>query len=587
MKEFLKIIFCLNFIFATSILPAQDENTTAHESSWANIIDSLSIRSTGHSIQRFGRSLDNNERGNAIMYAQYDLLDNFVSIYYPYELTKIYFENRETIYSNYDSIVNNSELLSSEQDNRARHLKISVAGDIDNQALVNEILQHTNNENINSGSTEFMRHFKASGASTIGRGREADYQERNQSFELALIDLFENFFDQSGISRPTNLNLEDTDNILSNSNRYLTNLTILNEIDDDNSRNFSITVQGNVNIDLFVSDYQLANFENQNFYITNNNYSSMINSIDLENNELLANIERAETEERMNSEFYVLNNTRYQIDRNKYDYLTLPANQIYGEACNDLGSIREDTSSSGVMLLALVVAGAAALDGSLDELDRGLNRSAGGSLPSDQRLWSEDQDTLLSRAQSSTQDAGGNVFHFIGFDGDEIVGQAYDCNVMTMIELDEERIHREAETRRIQEEQARRRQEQARQAEIRRQEQMSPRQRRITNTRQVSCNTMIDGLNANEARMYINYPFHEPLRLVDYVNEIDVSFDTPRVRFSATNDRWNGCTATMSMEDAATLNIGQRVDLFCSSWSESLGSADFEGCKFTNELLED
>jgi hypothetical protein len=158
-------------------------------------------------------------------------------------------------------------------------------------------------------------------------------------------------------------------------------------------------------------------------------------------------------------------------------------------------------------------------------------------------IWQEDRGFIANSINEYAIRINANLFYYGVFatrDNQtyvQVSGRFFRCDINELpAKLDEEaRLISESrvELARLARE---RQEEQARQAEIERQERARQadiaRQRRITNTRQVSCNTMIDGLNANEARMYINYPFDEPLRLVDYVNEIDVSFGTPRVRFS-------------------------------------------------------
>ena len=123
--------------------------------------------------------------------------------------------------------------------------------------------------------------------------------------------------------------------------------------------------------------------------------------------------------------------------------------------------------------------------------------------------------------------------------------------------------------------------EQKRTAELRRQ--------KIINMEPVVCDNMISALNANEVRAIRQYPLNQEYRVIGIAKDINVTFGDAIVRIKSDVDSFNGCSAEMtSFDDAEVLNIGERIDLFCSSWQEVSGSVYFKKCRpYRKVILND
>ena len=123
--------------------------------------------------------------------------------------------------------------------------------------------------------------------------------------------------------------------------------------------------------------------------------------------------------------------------------------------------------------------------------------------------------------------------------------------------------------------------EQKRTAELRRQ--------KIINMEPVVCENMISALNANEVRAIRQYPLNQEYRVIGIAKDINVTFGDAIVRIKSDVDSFNGCSAEMtSFDDAEVLNIGERIDLFCSSWQEVSGSVYFKKCRpYRKVILND
>ena len=112
----------------------------------------------------------------------------------------------------------------------------------------------------------------------------------------------------------------------------------------------------------------------------------------------------------------------------------------------------------------------------------------------------------------------------------------------------------------------------ARVAELRRQ--------KIMNMQPVLCDNMISALNANEVRAIRQYPLDQEYRVIGIAEDVNVTFGDAIVVIKSDVDILNGCSAKMSsFDDAEVINIGDTIDLFCSSWTEFSGSVIFKQCR--------
>jgi hypothetical protein len=87
-------------------------------------------------------------------------------------------------------------------------------------------------------------------------------------------------------------------------------------------------------------------------------------------------------------------------------------------------------------------------------------------------------------------------------------------------------------------------------------------------------------LNANEVRAIRQYPLNQEYRVVGIATDINVTYGDAIVIIKSDVDLWNGCSAEMvSFDDAEVINIGDNIDLFCSSWKEVAGNVSFKKCR--------
>lgn len=144
-----------------------------------------------------------------------------------------------------------------------------------------------------------------------------------------------------------------------------------------------------------------------------------------------------------------------------------------------------------------------------------------------------------------------------------------------------------AERRRIEAARAaeRERQRQVRLAEQKRAEQ--ERRENILKMKPVVCDEMVTALNANEVRAMRLYPLNKEYRVEGIATDINVTFGDAIVRIKSDVDILNGCSAEMnSFDEAELINKGDRLDLFCSSWSETAGNVRFEKCRFFSQMFK-
>ncbi|MDA7793685.1 hypothetical protein N8985_06245 [Glaciecola sp.] len=123
--------------------------------------------------------------------------------------------------------------------------------------------------------------------------------------------------------------------------------------------------------------------------------------------------------------------------------------------------------------------------------------------------------------------------------------------------------------------------EQQRQIRIAREKrEAQERRQHIMNMQPVLCDNMISALNANEVRAIRQYPLNQEYRVVGIATDINVTYGDAIVIIKSDVDLWNGCSAEMaSFDDAEVINIGDNIDLFCSSWKEVAGNVSFKKCR--------
>ena len=150
-------------------------------------------------------------------------------------------------------------------------------------------------------------------------------------------------------------------------------------------------------------------------------------------------------------------------------------------------------------------------------------------------------------------------------------------------------------------EQERQRAEQERQREIRLAEQERQRQIRLANQKRaeeerrekilkmqpVICDEMVTALNENEVRAIRLYPLNKEYRVAGIATDINVTFGDAVVSIKSDVDFFNGCSAEItSFDEAETINKGDSIDLFCSSWRETAGNVIFKKCQLFSQMFK-
>ena len=173
-------------------------------------------------------------------------------------------------------------------------------------------------------------------------------------------------------------------------------------------------------------------------------------------------------------------------------------------------------------------------------------------------------------------------------------------------ELAQSRILQEqklAEQRKQQQIQQRKKEaaEQERQREIRLAEQERQRQIRLANQKRaeeerrekilkmqpVICDEMVTALNENEVRAIRLYPLNKEYRVAGIATDINVTFGDAVVSIKSDVDFFNGCSAEItSFDEAETINKGDSIDLFCSSWRETAGNVIFKKCQLFSQMFK-
>lgn len=143
--------------------------------------------------------------------------------------------------------------------------------------------------------------------------------------------------------------------------------------------------------------------------------------------------------------------------------------------------------------------------------------------------------------------------------------------------------------------------EQERQREIRLAEQERQRQIRLANQKRaeeerrekilkmqpVICDEMVTALNENEVRAIRLYPLNKEYRVAGIATDINVTFGDAVVSIKSDVDFFNGCSAEItSFDEAETINKGDSIDLFCSSWRETAGNVIFKKCQLFSQMFK-
>ena len=115
---------------------------------------------------------------------------------------------------------------------------------------------------------------------------------------------------------------------------------------------------------------------------------------------------------------------------------------------------------------------------------------------------------------------------------------------------------------------------------------LAERRRQIMNMKPVVCDKIITALNANEVRAIRKYPLNNAYRVAGVATDINVTYGDAVVSIKSDVDIFNGCSAEMSsFDDAEVINVGDNIDLFCSSWSETAGNVRFNKCRIYLKVI--
>ena len=143
--------------------------------------------------------------------------------------------------------------------------------------------------------------------------------------------------------------------------------------------------------------------------------------------------------------------------------------------------------------------------------------------------------------------------------------------------------------------------EQERQRQIRLAEQERQRQIRLANQKRaeeerrekilkmqpVICDEMVTALNENEVRAIRRYPLNKEYRVAGIATDINVTYGDAVVSIKSDVDFFNACSAEItSFDEAETINKGDNIDLFCSSWRETAGNVIFKKCQLFSQMFK-
>lgn len=113
------------------------------------------------------------------------------------------------------------------------------------------------------------------------------------------------------------------------------------------------------------------------------------------------------------------------------------------------------------------------------------------------------------------------------------------------------------------------------------------RRKKILKMQPVICDDMVTALNENEVRAIRLYPLNKEYRVAGIATDINVTFGDAVVSIKSDVDFFNGCSAEItSFDEAETINKGDSIDLFCSSWRETAGSVRFEKCRLFSQIFK-
>ena len=113
------------------------------------------------------------------------------------------------------------------------------------------------------------------------------------------------------------------------------------------------------------------------------------------------------------------------------------------------------------------------------------------------------------------------------------------------------------------------------------------RREKILKMQPVICDEMVTALNENEVRAIRLYPLNKEYRVAGIATDINVTFGDAVVSIKSDVDFFNGCSAEItSFDEAETINKGDSIDLFCSSWRETAGNVIFKKCQLFSQMFK-
>ena len=113
------------------------------------------------------------------------------------------------------------------------------------------------------------------------------------------------------------------------------------------------------------------------------------------------------------------------------------------------------------------------------------------------------------------------------------------------------------------------------------------RREKILKMQPVICDEMVTALNENEVRAIRLYPLNKKYRVAGIATDINVTYGDAVVSIKSDVDFFNGCSAEItSFDEAETINKGDNIDLFCSSWRETAGNVRFEKCRLFSQMFK-
>ena len=113
------------------------------------------------------------------------------------------------------------------------------------------------------------------------------------------------------------------------------------------------------------------------------------------------------------------------------------------------------------------------------------------------------------------------------------------------------------------------------------------RREKILKMQPVICDEMVTALNENEVRAIRRYPLNKEYRVAGIATDINVTYGDAVVSIKSDVDFFNACSAEItSFDEAETINKGDNIDLFCSSWRETAGNVIFKKCQLFSQMFK-